>query len=168
MDAIARICAIEEIKVLKARYFRFLDAKQWVDLASVFTADATAIYPFVGTIEGSSVEIISQLELALENVTTVHQGAMPEIELKSEVAATGIWAMTDLLMWPPGARRTGPASDSYSQWSTTMRGYGHYLEEYKFVEERWLISKLSLTRLHVDLITHGASIPPVPPSPPQS
>ena len=37
-----RLLAIEEIKQLKARYFRFLDTKDWAGLTTVFTPDAVS------------------------------------------------------------------------------------------------------------------------------
>ena len=52
MDAdMARLIDIEEIKQLKARYFRGLDMKDWVLWADVFTEDAHIEadgYPFDG------------------------------------------------------------------------------------------------------------------------
>ncbi|HEY3700203.1 MAG TPA: nuclear transport factor 2 family protein, partial [Spongiibacteraceae bacterium] len=40
MNDVERLLAIESIKQTKARYFRFLDTKDWVGFASVFTTDA--------------------------------------------------------------------------------------------------------------------------------
>src|SRR3546814_6402828 len=37
------LLAINEIKSLKARYFRFVDTKDWVGLATLFTPDATML-----------------------------------------------------------------------------------------------------------------------------
>ena len=41
MDGIERLQAIEDIKQLKARYFRCMDTKDWDGFAAVFTPDAT-------------------------------------------------------------------------------------------------------------------------------
>jgi len=38
LGPLERLVAIEEIKTLKARYFRFVDTKQWDDLRACFTA----------------------------------------------------------------------------------------------------------------------------------
>ena len=37
-----KLAAIEAIKVLKARYFRYMDTKQWDKLSTVFTSDLVA------------------------------------------------------------------------------------------------------------------------------
>jgi hypothetical protein len=41
IDPVARLIAIEEIKQLKARYFRCMDTKDFVGLRTVFADDAT-------------------------------------------------------------------------------------------------------------------------------
>ena len=40
MDAAEQLLAIEEIKQLKARYFRSMDTKDWEGFASVFAPNA--------------------------------------------------------------------------------------------------------------------------------
>jgi hypothetical protein len=40
MDDLARLAAVEEIKKLKARYYRFLDTHDWDAFEMVFTEDA--------------------------------------------------------------------------------------------------------------------------------
>jgi len=42
MDAIQRLLTIEEIKQLKARYFRYMDTKQFDRLAELFAPDLKA------------------------------------------------------------------------------------------------------------------------------
>jgi hypothetical protein len=41
MDDVRRLLAMEEIKQLKARYYRCMDTKDWQGLAKVFAPDAT-------------------------------------------------------------------------------------------------------------------------------
>ena len=36
--------AIEQIKQVKARYFRFVDHKRWEEWGELFTEDVTAVY----------------------------------------------------------------------------------------------------------------------------
>lgn len=74
-----------------------------------------------------------------ERVTSVHHGHTPIIEFTSDTTATGIWAMEDMLWWshPDGAEEH-------------LHGYGHYHEEYRLVDDVWLISYRSLTRTRVD------------------
>ena len=69
------------------------------------------------------------------HVTTAHHGHTPEIVLTSDTTATGIWAMEDELWWTNG------------DVEEHLHGYGHYHEEYRKVEGKWLISYRKLTRL---------------------
>jgi uncharacterized protein (TIGR02246 family) len=139
MDPVERLEAIEAIRRLKARYFRCMDTKDWGGFAEVFAPDAVMDM----TSEGSEVttgsrEIAGFVEGVIGDVTTVHHGHMPEIELTSPTTATGIWAMEDKLRWPEEAA------------FGTMHGYGHYHETYEKVDGEWRIKTLELSRLRVD------------------
>jgi len=132
------LIAIEEIKQLKARYFRYVDTKEWELLRTVFTHDCT--FGFEGVVPGdvsgyaSVDDFINGLKDILDNVTSVHHGHTPEIRLRDHTSATGIWAMTDLLQRPLGH----PLS--------SFTGYGHYHEEYR-KEGEWRIASVYLSRL---------------------
>jgi hypothetical protein len=132
------LLAIEEIKQLKARYFRYVDTKQWDLLPSVFTDDCT--FGFEGVVPGqvsryeSVDDFVRGLEVILGGVTSVHHGHTPEITLSDPRTATGIWPMTDLLERPLGH----PLS--------SFTGYGHYYEEYRRDDE-WRIASVYLSRL---------------------
>ena len=84
---------IEDIKRLKARYFRCLDTTDWTGLRAVFTDDLVADSTEAGgrVVDGADA-FIAFLQEVLAGATTVHQGHMPEIELNSPTTATGIWA----------------------------------------------------------------------------
>ena len=128
---------IEAIKQLKARYFRFLDTKEWVALQQLFVDDATVDMRTEGGKETrTAAAFIETLQSNLEGVTTVHHGHTPEIELTSSNTASGIWAMEDELWWPEGA----PLRH--------MHGFGHYHETYRSVDGGWRIAGMALTRLH--------------------
>lgn len=130
---------IEEIKKLKARYFRLMDQKRWEEWKDVFTEDA--ILQFGPTPQErwtGREQMATQLSAILANAVTVHHGHMPEIELTSSTTATGTWAMFDYVQMP----------------ELTLEGYGHYEEEYVKEDGRWRISSLRLTRLRVDTITN--------------
>ena len=132
------LIAIEEIKQLKARYFRYIDTKQWDLLPSVFTNDCT--FGFEGVIPGevSTYRSVDDFTLGvsemLGNLTSVHHGHSPEITLSGPTTATGIWAMTDLVERPLGH----PLS--------SFTGYGHYHEEYR-KDTDWRIASVYLSRL---------------------
>lgn len=130
---------IEAIKQLKARYFRTMDTKDWRSMRLVFTDDAVIdTVDSGGPVISGADAFMAYLEPTLTGVVTVHHGHMPEIDITSEVSATGIWAMEDLLQFPDG---------------TSMRGYGHYHETYRKEDGAWRIASSKLTRLRVDHTT---------------
>jgi hypothetical protein len=138
-----RLIAIEEIKQLKARYFRYVDMKDWPGFVALFTSDATVDYtppngnPKDWSMSGAA-NIVAFVSKALEGAITIHHGHMPEIEITSPTAARGIFAMEDLIWWPEGSRRK------------TLHGWGHYQEIYEKLEGKWLIKTLRLTRLRLE------------------
>ncbi len=80
---------------------------------------------------------VKNLEPILRDITTVHHGHMPEIEITSPTTAEGIWAMEDL----PWAGDTAPMPFK------TLRGFGHYHETYEKRDGGWGIKTIRLTRL---------------------
>jgi uncharacterized protein (TIGR02246 family) len=134
---------IEAIKQLKARYFRCMDTRDWEAMRSVFTDDVVVdTVAAGGSIVSGADEFVAFLKETLSGTVTVHHGHMPEINLSSPTTATGIWALKDLVIWPNGMR---------------MDGYGHYHEKYEKVGGEWRIKSSTLTRLHLDLTSPGAS-----------
>jgi hypothetical protein len=128
--------AIEQIKKLKARYFRFVDEKRHDEFAALFTPDAVLI---TDGIEWSSPhEMASTIRNLTGAAPSVHHGHMPEIDVAGD-SASGIWAMQDLL--------TFPAADDAPEGHI---GYGQYRETYRRVAGEWLIASLVLTRFRMD------------------
>jgi hypothetical protein len=143
MTEIERLAAIEEIKNVKARYFRCMDTKDWAGFQAVFALDATADFTRDGGDRSRSsatgaANITKLVKDLVAPALTIHHGHMPEIELTSATTARGVWAMEDLIWWPEGSRRK------------TLHGFGHYHETYEKIDGRWLIKTLRLTRLRVD------------------
>jgi len=136
-EAVSQLRDIEEIKRLKARYFRSVDTKDVATFRDLFTEDAT--FEALGRVRRGRDEIVAQSSLVDPGVRTVHHGHMPEIEITGPTTARGIWAMLDDVVFEPvdGRRRRA-------------RGYGHYHEEYVKRDGRWYIATLSLTRLRIE------------------
>ncbi|MBW4840219.1 MAG: nuclear transport factor 2 family protein [Paenibacillaceae bacterium] len=137
-EKIQRLEDMEQIRQLKARYFRFTDEKKWSDFAALFTADAHieadgAEYPGGG--EGFA-NMIADL---VGKAPSVHHGHMPEIHMIDKENAEAIWAMEDLLTFPD-------AVDAYPGHN----GYGQYRETYRKVNGVWKISSMKLTRFRMD------------------
>ncbi|MBB4614281.1 nuclear transport factor 2 family protein [Novosphingobium taihuense] len=144
MEETERLAAIEDIKRLKAKYFRCVDTKDWEGYRSVFADDLvfdiTADMPDVGVIVGAEAAVAIPRGSLTSDVVSIHHGHCPEIEILSPTMAKGIWAMEDRLFW-------GPGSDSPGQ---SMHGMGHYTETYEKTEQGWRIKSLKLTRLRVE------------------
>jgi SnoaL-like protein len=143
MTDIESLVAIEQIKQLKARYFRCMDTKDWAGFQAVFAPDATADFTREGGDRSRSsatgaANVTKLIKDLVAPALTIHHGHMPEIELTSATTARGIWAMEDLIWWPEGSRRK------------TLHGFGHYHETYEKIDGRWFIKTLRLTRLRVD------------------
>ncbi|WP_430296909.1 nuclear transport factor 2 family protein [Sinomonas sp. B1-1] len=144
--------AIESIKQLKARYFRYVDLKKWELLHGLFTETAR----FEGLwAAGDGVDaFISNISRNLAGVFTAHHGYMPEIRLEAPERASGIWAMSDRLEWEADTRAYLGVSIPGQRG---IHGYGYYEEEYLLTDGEWKIDFLRLTRLHIEPIT---SAPP--------
>jgi len=147
VDPVQQISDIEAIKQLKARYFRFVDTKQWDRFRGVFTDDAK----FEGFWASGETpdEWVASVSRNLAEVTTVHHGHMPEIVITGPDTARGIWAMQDYLEWEPGSRGYLGVRVPGQRG---ILGYGHYEEEYRKEEGGWKLAFLRLTRLRIDPI----------------
>lgn len=139
---------IEEIRQLKARYFRYLDTKQWAEWRRLFTddfefrADATVeqdgsceYYPSIPP--GGDAFVAHVSEVFKPPFMSVHHGHTAEISITSASTATAVWAMEDIISPTPGR---------------TIWGYGHYHERYRKVAGEWLIQGFHLKRIRFD---HG-------------
>ena len=92
-NLLRRLIDVEEIKQLKARYFRLMDTKRWDEYGSVFAKDAVMEVPEANVVNNGRAEIVRAVSKVLEGVRTVHHGHMPEIEFTGPDTARGIWAM---------------------------------------------------------------------------
>lgn len=127
---------IEAIKQLKARYFRFLDTKDWEGYRAVFTDDVVIdVSGSGGGIYRGIEEYMAYILDYVATLRTVHHGHMPEISITSPTTATGIWAMEDRV--ETGGRE--------------MNGQGHYHESYAKVGGEWRIATMALTRLRLNV-----------------
>jgi len=151
MDDVARLLAIEEIKQLKARYFRCVDTKDWGALARVFapnirfdvTAGRSVRNPWTGewnppvsptpVVVSGREAVVAMVRQAVEPYHCVHHGHMPEIEILSATEAKGVWAMQDMLR--------------DASHNLVAEGSGHYYETYEKLETGWAIKTARLERL---------------------
>lgn len=154
MTEIERLAAIEDIKILKARYFRSVDLKDWALARSVFADDVecdfrgAATDPATGfnaAPEATAVvlhgieETMTAFESAGPHFQSVHHGHDPEITVTGPDSASGIWPMFDTLRFSNGPVRE-------------LTGYGHYYETYERIDGQWKIKTSQLKRLRVDCV----------------
>ena len=127
---------IEEIKHLKAKYFRFLDAKNWVELDQCLTDEVTFSYPPQQINVQGREALIANFSTRHEHTQTAHTGSMPEIEIVDSHHAKGIWFMTDYVVSP---------QEDHTLLIT--QGFGHYFETYVRERGKWKIQSILLERL---------------------
>lgn len=140
---LARLEAVEEIRNLKARYFRLLDTKQWDALAEVFAPDLQVLSPEGEVWLEGGPAFAASLRTSLERAVSQHQGFTAEIEILDADTARGVWAMQDVIAWEDRHPREG--------WRS-MVGRGHYHETYRRIDGRWRIAALTLTRISLDVV----------------
>jgi len=146
--------AIEEIKKLKARYFRCMDSKEWDNLAAVFAPDIafdltqvnSVRHPKTGKWEPPYAgpeqiyrgvdTVMTMIRSGLGELYSVHHGHMPEIDILSDTTARGIWAMEDTI-WDLDHK-------------IVLHGHGHYHETYERLARGWVIKTMRITRLYTE------------------
>jgi uncharacterized protein (TIGR02246 family) len=126
---------VEEIRKLKARYFRALDTKDWDLYEAGFAPDVVVDLTRAGGQRYEGREAFMAYARAMTIVQSVHHGHMPEIELTGPQSASGVWAMEDYNIWEDGSQN---------------HGWGHYLETYAKRDGRWLIATMALSYLRIE------------------
>jgi hypothetical protein len=178
MTDLQKLVAIEQIKQLKARYFRCMDQKDWDEFEKVFAPDVVfdlreAIFArdqrTKEILKSGSILIRQEQikdsewlqrgasnvrrweETILTGVVTAHQGHMPEIEITSPTTAHGYWHLEHLLQFP---KRNAYADMWWLPDNAPfheLHGYGLYDETYERRGNDWLIKTLKLTHFRVDI-----------------
>lgn len=130
---------IEAIKRLKYAYLRALDLKQWDELATCLTEDATAAYSDGKYSFSGRAQIMDFLQRALGSATkiTVHRVQQPEIDFTSATSATGTWALDDVVI------------DSAA--NITLRGAAFYRDEYVKTATGWKIRHTGYQRVYEEV-----------------
>jgi hypothetical protein len=127
--------AIELIKQLKARYFRFLDTANIEGLKTVFSHDAQAHFKssqYDFELEGWDALEAFYKKSFTEESFGMHNGHHPEITVTGDTAS-GIWYLQDIFI--------------NLKYNVTIMGSALYHDEYKKVDGEWKICKTGYDRL---------------------
>lgn len=138
---IRRLEAIEEIRQLKARYFRCVDLRLWDEFSDLFTDDLEIDFAESTSKPKGKLEFVVSVAHHFVAGYSVHHGHVPEINIIDDTSATAIWPMYDRVESPPDS---GYASHE---------GWGHYTETYRRCDDgRWRICHSRLTRIQRNIL----------------
>lgn len=134
MDDLARLISVEAVKQLRARYCRCIDTKAWAELRSVLAPDVELDLPSLkdrGGVRGADA-FIDLVQTWFANSPSLHLNVLPEIEIRSESAATAIWKQEHFL------------PQAYSLGSKHGHGYGYSYDTYEKRDGVWLVKSVRL------------------------
>jgi hypothetical protein len=150
MTELEQLQAIEDIKRVKACYFRGVDTGDAELVRGILAEDCVLDYMGCCTDPATGKDYLPAMNVVLRNrsswgaglssfgIVSAHHGHNCEITLTSETTASAIWSMTDRLFMPPGAP------------FAAMTGYGYYHESYEKVDG-WKIKTLRIQRIRVEV-----------------
>jgi hypothetical protein len=98
-DGLERLLAIEDIKLLRAKYCRSIDSHRFDRLHDVLTDDFVLDMSPTGRVLGSEVPVMSGRDTVIAMFHSafaplkmlLHIVTVPEIEFQDETHATGVW-----------------------------------------------------------------------------
>ncbi len=138
---------IEEIKILKHRYFRAIDTADMDLLAGLFTDDIACTYNG-GTYKVSFHGREAMLEFIANSFhsgcAAMHHGHMPEITMTGDTTAKGIWYLEDVFI--------DVEKDEHT-FGTAL-----YTDTYRCVGGTWKIATTYYDRL-VEVVTPFSQMP---------
>ena len=134
---------IEAIKRLKYKYMRYLDQKLWDEMAECFTEDATAAYSGGKYAYSGRDAILGFLRKSMgaESFHSSHRVHHPEIDVRADGTATGIWALEDVVI--------------ETRWNITIRGAAFYHDEYVKQGGAWRIRHTGYKRTYEEIQPRG-------------
>ncbi|WP_308162708.1 nuclear transport factor 2 family protein [Nocardia alni] len=139
--SVRRLIAIEDIRQLKARYFRCVDLRLWEEFADLFTEDLVVDFAESTSDPKGKTEFLASVARHFRSGYSVHHGHIPEIDVVDDTSATAIWPMYD--------RVESPADSGY----VSHEGWGHYTETYRKCDDgKWRICRSRLTRIQRNVL----------------
>lgn len=92
---------LEDIKVLKSRYFRGIDTADWHLLEGMFTADVNVEYiggDYHVKLKGADAMMEFLANSFHSGTLAMHQGHLPEITFTGPDSAEGLWYLEDIFI----------------------------------------------------------------------
>ena len=145
------LAAIEDIRQLKARYWRGVDTRDDDLVRSILAENCVLDFrgcctdPLTGTDHMPVMNMVIRGRNAWNTGTldgqrsvTVHHGHQSEISVADARTATGIWSFTDRFFMPAGS--------PFSRFT----GYGYYHDRYERTDGRWLLAATRIERIRVE------------------
>ena len=132
MSDIEWLVALEEIRQLKARRDRYVDAHDWEGYASLHAPDHVSHHASdVASGPWTSVEqMMENIRKSMpEGFFTAHHSYDPEINFETSTKARGIWAVT--------AATVSTLPNGEPGWSIS---YGYYFETYEKRDGSWMFT----------------------------
>jgi len=149
---IERLAAIEDIRNLKAKYWRGVDSNDGRLVRSILAEDCILDYRACCTDPLTGVDHMPVMNIVMTGrdswntdnlegpkTITVHQGHQSEIEVTGPTSAEGIWYFTDRFFIPPGGD------------FTRLTGYGTYHDTYEKTVEGWKLKTTRIERYWVEV-----------------
>lgn len=146
LTSLAKLQALEEIGLLKARRDRAADTKDWALYESLHAPDHVSENGDYGRWTTAR-EMIANVAKSMEHLTTMHHSHTPEITFETPTSALGIWAMEGMSFWK---------QDGEEHW---FQAFGHYFESYEKRGDRWLFTRRKL-EYYFTRKSPGAIFPP--------
>lgn len=127
---------LEEIRLLKHRYFRAIDTCDRNLLATLFTEDVAVDYRG-GDYRAQFTGLQNMLDFIVHSFHSdligMHQGHTPEITLTDADTAKGIWYLEDI--------------NIYIEARTLTHGTGFYHDDYRRENGQWKICRTEIERV---------------------
>lgn len=153
MTGVERLLAMEDIRQLKARYFRGVDSGDGDLVRGVLAEDCVLDYLGCCTDPATGHDFLPAMNVVLRGrsswradglsrlgIVSVHQGHNLELDFIGDTHARGIWSMTDRLFFPPGGA------------FSVMTGYGYYHETYDRIDGAWMLATIRVSRIRVEAV----------------
>lgn len=152
MSELEWLVALEQIRQLKARRDRCIDARDWEEYEALHAVDHHSHHATVNVTRGgsgpvtwtSAAEMTRNSKAILVDRPMIHHSYDPEIIFDTPTNARGLWAMTDA-----GVYTEDDGSDG---WHIL---YGYYYETYEKRDGRWVFTERRWQR-HLGINSRGA------------